>query len=518
MKKRFLSMLPMVLCVALLTWPILSFSETADKSPVASEAGMVQKLARFAGGLAAVYVKGQWGFIDPDGKMIIQPLYNDVLGFQKNYAAVRIDKKWGFIDKKGKFVINPQFDEARSFSEGLAPVRKGNLWGVIDEKGRIVLDYSFEDLKGFNDGLAPAKRTGKWGFIDKKGRFAISRDWLDAGEFGESLAPVKNLENQWGYINQKGKWSIQAQFDNAMTFQDGLAVVQIDSKWGFINKKGKFVINPFYEGAGSFAEKLATVKINGQWGYVDKKGKLVINPSFDTAGDFSDGNALVAKNGSAFYIGKTGKKSLDIDKSAGAAIGEKALGDSRAGIILSVQGGYRKNREQDVVIINYSTSDLLITENKTKSGGLSPKVIPAWTDWTDYKINEILDGAVSLQFDDHKSSNTDAFTIKFIEDNNRDDFGNYLSTILNFQPSCDNCWIKGDDQMHSNRFATNYLSSDLSAYTVVSPRHTITFYSVNTTGAWMSNGGATLIIVATDTVPAGYDIWHQKLKYVNYKL
>lgn len=37
-------------------------------------------------------------------------------------APVQVDNRWGFIDTNGRFVINPQFDRAEPFAEGLAPV------------------------------------------------------------------------------------------------------------------------------------------------------------------------------------------------------------------------------------------------------------------------------------------------------------------------------------------------------------------------------------------------------------
>jgi hypothetical protein len=46
--------------------------------------------------------------------------------------------KWGYIDKTGKYIINPQFDEAMGFNEGLASVRIGDKWGYIDKNGKFV--------------------------------------------------------------------------------------------------------------------------------------------------------------------------------------------------------------------------------------------------------------------------------------------------------------------------------------------------------------------------------------------
>ena len=65
--------------------------------------------------------------------------------------------KWGFIDKQGKWVIQPRFDAADIFSDGLAAVRIGDdktgKWGFID-KDRWVIQPQFDDTFGFRGGVA----------------------------------------------------------------------------------------------------------------------------------------------------------------------------------------------------------------------------------------------------------------------------------------------------------------------------------------------------------------------------
>ena len=52
-------------------------------------------------------------------------------------------------------------------------------------------------------------------------------------------------------------------------------------------------IAPKYEDAGTFNNGLAPVKQNGKWGYIDTDGKTVIPFQYDIAGLFSEGFALV---------------------------------------------------------------------------------------------------------------------------------------------------------------------------------------------------------------------------------
>lgn len=59
------------------------------------------------------------------------------------------------------------------------------------------------------------------------------------------------------------------------------------------------MITPQYEDADSFNEGLAAVKKDGKWGYIDETGKTVIPFEYDYAFPFSEGLAVVAKRGTS---------------------------------------------------------------------------------------------------------------------------------------------------------------------------------------------------------------------------
>ncbi|MEN7793072.1 WG repeat-containing protein, partial [Clostridioides difficile] len=64
-------------------------------------------------------------------------------------AGVKIGDKWGFIDKEGKIVINPIFNDLQPFKENLAFVMKDDKWGVIDKNGKVIIQFKYlnEDLE-----------------------------------------------------------------------------------------------------------------------------------------------------------------------------------------------------------------------------------------------------------------------------------------------------------------------------------------------------------------------------------
>ncbi len=53
----------------------------------------------------------------------IAPTFEEADSFSEGLARVKTGGKWGYIDKQGKLVIEPKLDEAERFSDGLALVR-----------------------------------------------------------------------------------------------------------------------------------------------------------------------------------------------------------------------------------------------------------------------------------------------------------------------------------------------------------------------------------------------------------
>ena len=83
--------------------------------------------------------------------------------------------KWGFVGRDGKIVIEPKYDEVHDFTDGIAAVRQGGKSFFIDKTGRVpfLLPNNITDIGMFRDGFAPVKIGDKWGFIDTKGTVVI---------------------------------------------------------------------------------------------------------------------------------------------------------------------------------------------------------------------------------------------------------------------------------------------------------------------------------------------------------
>jgi len=138
--------------------------------------------------------KGEWGYIDEKGNIIITYMYRHARDFSEELAAVYLDKWWGFINKKGRHIIPCQYQQVNCFSEGLAAVRRKDKWGFIDKTGKIVIPFDFQQAESFSDGLSTVLRNGKWGCIDKNGKDVITFIYSSNLEVNMSANVVKERE------------------------------------------------------------------------------------------------------------------------------------------------------------------------------------------------------------------------------------------------------------------------------------------------------------------------------------
>lgn len=281
---------------------------------------------KFSYNLIPVKTDEKWGYIDQEGKYVINPQFKDAALFSDGLALVQTDdSKYGYISDDGKFVINPSYKYATSFSEGMAIVTSENGFPTcIDKKGDVKFVIKDATMVGSSvNGLLPVKIKDKWGFINNEGKIIVNPQFDDINKPTEGLTPtgIKVNENsndlKWGFIDNEGKIVITPQFANAESFKEGKSLVYDGKKYGYIDQKGLYVINPQFEEAKSFSEDLAAVKQGESWGFIDKSGKFVINPQFEEVSNFSNGLAAVKSGKESWgYIDKEGKFTINPQFSA----------------------------------------------------------------------------------------------------------------------------------------------------------------------------------------------------------
>lgn len=209
----------------------------------------------FSEGLSIVYDDNDnYWVINEKGETIFSLPEKHIFfsNYTEGLAVVRNKKDYGYVDKDGKIVINCQFDYAKPFKNGKAIVKQGDMYGVIDKEGKYVINPQFKAMMPDEKGYVV--RVGdKFGWCDEKGKLVINPQFdLLMPYNGNDMTPVA-LNSKIGFADKEGKYVINPQFNDATPVFDDIMWVQADDKWGIINKKGEYIANPQFDKVSAYS-------------------------------------------------------------------------------------------------------------------------------------------------------------------------------------------------------------------------------------------------------------------------
>lgn len=347
----------------------LLIASTSFTLPVQAKDSVEDKAREFSGydeylnftsyvsdGLIPVFVKGKWGYIDTNGKMIISPQFSWAGPFMHGLALVQKDGKNSVINKKGQqpFAING-FEIKGHFYYGaaLAQDTKTKKFGYINTQGKWIIPAQYDETQYYyqDNSVFLKKKDGKWGLADlSTGQMLTSFVYDEIPYFTDydsGQIEVRQGE-KWGTINHKGKVVIPIKYDEKLSFNKGeyAAFKRRDSDdlrtiRGIIDRNGKEMENDWiftpieiyadlqairvYEPFGSSNQTLVSfdgetlipygkhkisvssdgsvlVQKDKTVQYYDLDNQLLFNQSFEDGSLFQEGIAAVKKGGKWGYI------------------------------------------------------------------------------------------------------------------------------------------------------------------------------------------------------------------------
>jgi hypothetical protein len=285
-----------------------SFSEGLAAVPSGDLAGYIdakglwaipakfRNAGEFHEGLASVRVGERWTYIDRQGAFLGEARYGYADDFHEHRGRVKfggtfsdLHGRWGFVGPDGQLVIPCRYLDATNFSEGLAAVEATpGCWGFIDTDGKMVIAPGFDAAGPFSEGLARVCVKGKWGYIDRQARLAITPRFIGASEFRDGLAAVgvpdeKDPEyHRWvGYIDHEGQFAIKPRFIPAADFSEGLALVyDPDAGIAVIDRTGR-VLFPVGDSLDLLSVYSGGLVRRGYSNsvYLDRTGKVIWSPA-----------------------------------------------------------------------------------------------------------------------------------------------------------------------------------------------------------------------------------------------
>lgn len=194
----------------------------------------------------------RWHIYNSNGYKIGES-YDEIGKFSEGLCAININGKWGFINKEGKFVIDTLYNEVRSFSpEGLAVVKTNTEEFFINKQGlKEIPTKSIKILTDFHSNRAGIEINGEKFLINREGKKIkkLNIDTIYNFDDKTKLATIIN-DGKAAKIDTTGNIILQTHYDKLSKFINDLAIVIENDKIGIIDKNGIEIINRNYDSMG----------------------------------------------------------------------------------------------------------------------------------------------------------------------------------------------------------------------------------------------------------------------------
>lgn len=233
-------------------------------------------VGEFREGMCPVKQKDKWGFIDTEGNLVIQPVWNSFITPFFSSGVVRLQDpktaQHGFLDKKGNVVVPFSFYNISDFHDTVtiayfpASAKDGNsrahcravlMLAGLQLPFEIPNDYSYPTY--FTEGLARARVDLKYGYMNALGMLVIPNIYYDVKDFSNRMASV-SLARKWGVIDSTGTMVFEPlYYTPPMPFSGGYGWFNNDkNRFGLIDRKGRILIQPYYEKVFMFGDGFAS--------------------------------------------------------------------------------------------------------------------------------------------------------------------------------------------------------------------------------------------------------------------
>lgn len=226
----------------------------------------------------------------PEDEFVIQPIFQEAGLFIDGVAPVKKNDKWGFIDIEGNIIIDCLYDGAKSLGSGVV--------GLCFTEGK---SYTISTTEGSRERVF----YSEWALFDTSGIQLTDFEFHDISKFSEGIGFLghDNVKMYDSAGNNLSTWWLGYTGDGSPRFHEGLIALKTSHGYYFYDRTGKTVFHTGYKKARNFSEGMAAVynHMTETWGYINKRGERIIPYTYSVVSDFDHGYAYVSE-GEGFII------------------------------------------------------------------------------------------------------------------------------------------------------------------------------------------------------------------------
>lgn len=221
----------------------------------------------FAEGLAAVVSNDKVGFINRQGKVVIDfqyPYFKDNgksinFVFHKGYCSMFDDSgKCGIINQKGEWILKPSFDYIEAPMYGKRIFKENRKYGVLGDSLQVVIPAEYAGIELTADAVVVTRADESKSLLSYKGEMinpyaysSIARLDYDTGKYMDSGIEISE--------------------------PTGLYCYGMVNSYGLMSEDGKPITPPLYKDITSINKNLFQCILKGSYSaiIIDRKGNVV---------------------------------------------------------------------------------------------------------------------------------------------------------------------------------------------------------------------------------------------------
>lgn len=231
----------------------------------------------------------------------------DNIGELKKGEPILINKngKYGYIKPNGEMLIPMKYDAVGVFIQDKILIKKNEKIGVLDKDGKSILPLKYDEIYIGKNNNFILKDKNKYIAYNLNKRIELDVDKIYS--LNEKII-IFSKKNKFGIMNYMGEVIIPNEFNEISTFIDKLFIGAKLSKYGIYNLKNEKISKDY-----DFIEQLSN---NEYKGGNNEKGKYaLITEHISTEDKYED----IKKYNKTIYIGNLGEGVVDvIDIESGA--------------------------------------------------------------------------------------------------------------------------------------------------------------------------------------------------------
>jgi len=329
--------------------------------------------------------KALWGYINTEGKVVIEPQYAWAQAFFGDKALVELKEgHFGLIDKEGRLIREIETKMAKGLSEdvfvySIANAEGRDMYGYMTSDGEILLAAKYSDAKEFVGGMAIVNTSGdygsKYGVINKKGEFIVPAEYGEITYLGNGIYSVPEAHEAYylstfvrkALFDNTGKQLTGFDFYDIETVGNGLLSVTDEKNTYLIDEKGNEIKSiPRAEGIGSIKllGGLYKIEADNTLQYFSQDGKRLW--ASDNTFSFESGLEVRVKSFRPDrcmfiqYPEVTGMADVKVQESINKMLRESFVGDTKGS---DKEGGYYINSIDESFSAEKNKELLIISKN-----------------------------------------------------------------------------------------------------------------------------------------------------------